>query len=200
VPKLKVSISTPFCCMCSTTLKYVRDKIATLQLGFGQICDGEGSGGGPSGPVVAVIWPLRGGIVTAWPCKGPNVTCLGGGLLPPGFIHCKFAVPPDDERNASETILASPAALKLAAMLKFGFFTIVGVPIKCGLAAKTTGDVIMANAAITVPTIIPEFNLLSCLLVVPQLYHKQIFIDFVGQNEEPYTEKKKRNKVQIKVK
>ena len=39
---------------------------------------------------------------------------MGGGLWPPGFTHCKVAVPPDDDRNACDTILASPAALKLA--------------------------------------------------------------------------------------
>jgi len=65
--------------------------------------------------------------------------------LPPGFTHCNSAVPPNDERlpppnddrKTFDTTLASPAALKLEVRLKLGFFVIVGVPIKCGLAANT---------------------------------------------------------------
>ena len=38
---------------------------------------------------------------------------LGWWGLPPGFTHCKSAVPPEVVRNAPVTILASPAALKL---------------------------------------------------------------------------------------
>ena len=71
--------------MCNTTLKYVTDRITTCQLGFGQICDAEGIGGGPSGSVVPVIWPLLTGIFASGLLMGPNVTALGGGLLPPGF-------------------------------------------------------------------------------------------------------------------
>jgi hypothetical protein len=58
LPKLKVRISTPFCCMCSTTLLYVRDIICTLQLGLGHISDAPGKGSG--GPIVgdAVTCPL----------------------------------------------------------------------------------------------------------------------------------------------
>jgi len=53
------------------------------------------------------------------------------------LTHCKTAVPPSDDRNAIvTTTLPSPAALKVAVRLKLGFFTIVGVPIKCGLAAS----------------------------------------------------------------
>jgi hypothetical protein len=115
---------------------------------------------------------------------------LGGGLFPPGLTHCKLAVPPDDDRNAPVAMLASPAALKLAVRLKFGFFVIVGVPMKCGLAAKTTGDDIIASANNVVPTSIPAFNLFSCLLVVPQLYYMQIFIHFWEQNERSYLEAK----------
>ena len=72
---------------------------------------------------------------------------LRGGLLPPGLTHCKTAVPPDDVRNAPVTMLANPAALKVAVRLPLGFLCICGVPIKCGLAANTSeGDAIMANA------------------------------------------------------
>ena len=39
-------MSAPFCCKCNATFSWVRDTICTLQLGFGQICDAEGSGGG----------------------------------------------------------------------------------------------------------------------------------------------------------
>ena len=45
--------------MCKTTLSYVMDSIATCQLGLGQICDAEGSDGGPI-EALAVIWPLFG--------------------------------------------------------------------------------------------------------------------------------------------
>jgi hypothetical protein len=45
-------------------------------------------------------------------------------------------VPPDDDRNAIVITLPSQAALKVAIRLKLGFFTIVGVPIKSGLAAS----------------------------------------------------------------
>ena len=108
---------------------------STLQLGFGQICDDPGSGGGP---IVAlpVIWPFLGWINVICPCRGPNVTCFGGGLFPPGFTHCNTAVPPDEVRNAPVTILASPAALNVAVRLALGFFAICGVPMKCGLAAS----------------------------------------------------------------
>ena len=132
--------------MCNTTLSYVMDSIATCQLGLGQICDADGSAGGPI-EGLAVIWPLLGGIFTIWPCRGPKDTSLGGGLLPPGLTHCKLAVPPDDDRNACETMLANPAALKLAVRLKSVLCVIVGVPIKCGLAANAReGAAIMANA------------------------------------------------------
>ena len=40
----------------------------------------------------------------------------------------------------------------------------------CGVCAITMGDDITANAANTVPTSIPAFNLLSCLLVMRRLY------------------------------
>jgi hypothetical protein len=61
---------------------------------------------------------------------------LGGGLLPPGLIHCSSAVPPEDVKKTQVTTLASPAALNEAVMLKSEFFVIFGVPMKCGLAAK----------------------------------------------------------------
>ena len=123
------------------------DTNLTLQLGLGHICDAEGSGGGPI-EALAVIWPLLGGINVIWPWVGPKDTCLGGGLLPPGFTHCKTAVPPDDVRNAAETTLPNPAALNVAVRLALGFFVIVGVPMKCGLAANAReGAAIMANAS-----------------------------------------------------
>ena len=56
-------------------------------------------------------------------------------MLPPGLTHCRSAVPPDDVRNAPVGKFPSPAALKLAVRLKLGFFTICGVPMKCGNAA-----------------------------------------------------------------
>jgi hypothetical protein len=125
----------------------VIDTKLTLQLGLGHICDAEGSGGGPI-EALAVIWPLLGGINVVWPCKGPKDARWGGGLLPPGFTHCKTAVPPDDDRNAPETTLPSPATLKTVVRLALGFFVIVGVPIKCALAANAReGAAIMANAS-----------------------------------------------------
>lgn len=130
------------------------DIIATFQLGLGHICDAEGSGGGPI-VTLAVIWPLFGWINVACPCRGPKFTCLDGGLFPPGFTHCTNAVPPDDVRNAAVTMLANPAALKLAVRLKLVLCVIVGVPIKCGLAAKTRGGLaIMANASKVVAIVV----------------------------------------------
>lgn len=125
----------------------MRDRIATAQLGLGHIWDADGSGGGPIDGD-AVTCPLRGVTNVTCPCSGPKLVCFGAGLFPPGFTHCKTAVPPDDDRNMSVEILASPAALKLVVRLKFGFFVIVGVPIKCGLAAKAMAG---ANSRSVVP-------------------------------------------------
>jgi hypothetical protein len=94
------------------------------------------------------------------PSRGPNATRLGGGLLPPGLTHCKSAVPPEDVRNAAETVLANPAALKWAVRLKSVLCVIVGVPIKCALAANTVDGAIMVNARNAVPT-----NRLALILV-----------------------------------
>ena len=58
-PKLKVRMSKPPCCMCSTTSSYVREFIRTLQLGLGHISSAPGRGGGPM-VGDAVICPLRG--------------------------------------------------------------------------------------------------------------------------------------------
>jgi len=107
----------------------VIDTIVILQPGFGHICADEGSVGGPI-VALAVIWPLLGGMNVVWPCKGPKDTILGGGLLPPGFTHCNDAVPPDEVKNAAETTLANPAALKVAVRLKLVLCVIVGVPMK----------------------------------------------------------------------
>jgi len=46
-------------------------------------------------------------------------------------------VPPEEVKNAPVAMLARPAALKVAVRLPLGFFTILGVPMKCGLAAMT---------------------------------------------------------------
>jgi hypothetical protein len=59
VSKSQVRMSTPFCCICSTTFSYVRDTTCTLQLGLGHIWDAPGRGGGPI-LTDAVICPLRG--------------------------------------------------------------------------------------------------------------------------------------------
>lgn len=57
--------------------------------------------------------------------------------MPPGFTHCKSAVPPEDDKKMSVRTFPNPAALNLAVRLKSEFFLIVGVPMKCGLAAMT---------------------------------------------------------------
>ena len=102
-------------------------------------------------------------MVTTRPCKGPNDTCWGGGLFPPGFTQCTTAIPPDELRNACDTTLPNPAALKLVVTVKSGFFTTVGVPIKCGFAASTSG-VAVKNTRNAVPISRLERNLLSCSL------------------------------------
>jgi hypothetical protein len=58
-PKSKVRMSTPPCCMCSTTFSYVREFILTFQLGLGHISSAPGRGGGPM-VGDAVTCPLRG--------------------------------------------------------------------------------------------------------------------------------------------
>ena len=97
--------------------------------------------------------------------------------MPPGFTHCKSAVPPEVVRNAPVTILASPAALKWDVKLKSEFFVIVGVPIKCGLAcpngaANTLDGAIRVNTRIAVPTNRLAFalSLLSCFSVKLNTY------------------------------
>src|SRR5919108_4625137 len=62
-PKSWVRMSTPPCCMCSTTSSYVREFIRTLQLGLGHISSAPGRAGGPS-VGDAVTCPLRGVTVT----------------------------------------------------------------------------------------------------------------------------------------
>lgn len=79
------------------------------------------------------------GILAVCPCNGPKVTLFGGGLLPPGFTHCKSAVPPEEVRKAPVGKFASTAALKVAVRLKSAFLVILGFFRKCGLAANTRG-------------------------------------------------------------
>ena len=53
----RAGASTLFYCKSRTTLKYVNDTIFTLQPGFGQIWNADGSGVGPI-ETLAVIRPL----------------------------------------------------------------------------------------------------------------------------------------------
>jgi hypothetical protein len=58
------------------------------------------------------------------------------------------AVPPEDLKSKPVTLLLRSAALNLAVRLKFGFFTILGVSMKRGLAART-GAATMDAARVT---------------------------------------------------
>ena len=84
--------------------------------------------------------------------------------MPPGLTHCSTAVPPDDVRNAPVTTFASPAALKVAVRLKLGFFTIVGVPMKCGDAAAARIGAISSKAYAAIVALgTPIFLMLPCI-------------------------------------
>lgn len=104
--------------------------MSTDQLGLGHICDAPGRDGGPI-VALAVIWPLRGWMFVICPCRGPKSTLFGGGLLPPGFTHCKVALPPEEVKKAHVAMFASPPALKLLVRLKLEFLVILYVLLQC---------------------------------------------------------------------
>jgi hypothetical protein len=80
--------------------------------------------------------------------------------LAPGFTHWYFPKPPDDVRKKFVGALPSPATLplvkRLAVLPEMTLF-MVGVPIKCGLAARARGDTVIPNAIIMAPNIVMIF-------------------------------------------
>ena len=160
-------MSSPFCCMCSTTPSYEILVVLTLQLGLGQSAASSNSCSLAGNGIVevSVICPFLGVKVLVGPVAGPNSAVFGGGGLPPLLTHCRSALTEVDVTKTSVAELPSPAALNLTVRSPLLFTEAVGVPMKCGDCATASIGAISskADATIAVGIAIPLLMLPSIL-------------------------------------